>query len=569
MQAELIIVVAFTLLLTLPFIFRPFHMDDAGFLELARARQDNPLAVTLEDYTFFGQENETFVDTHPPLVSTYQAILIALTGSESEVVLHLGFLVFPLTAAVSMYFLSRRFTRHALLVTLMLIGSPGALVMSHGLMSDMPGLSMWLLSIALYIYGLERRSQALIVLCALALTCGVFISYQVLSVIPLLLVYAYFMRQLSLLSILPFILPLSAFVSYFFWHHSTNGIFPRLSYGVGEPLAWYSIIQKIVSVALALGGALIFTGVLMRVLLRRQWDLAVYATFLIPMWIAMLVQYLMGEYTFASMILAVLFMPVGILLLYQLYGDGWRLLRGTNGKQLADNVFLLLWVSGVIFYAVFLLPYSSIRYMLPMFPPIILLFVRLVDSHFAQSARIARNILLSAVILSSAVALLVAGADYELASTFQRFARTDGERLGGEAAVEGGSVWFVGEFGFRYYMEQEGFIELPEESLVATGDLIIQSPLTDPRAFWPKLAYRLKLVDTIAYGGNIPLRTINFGSKAGFYGHFWGLLPFSISTGSLEEFLVYRVMDEEWSKEVMGKAYKEMMQGLCEGGPGS
>lgn len=538
------LVIAFTLALTLPFIARPFHMDDAGFLELARVRQERPLEVALEDYTFFGQENEVFIDTHPPLISSYQALVIALAGSESETALHLSFLIFPLTAALSMYFLARRFTRYNLWASLLLMASPGVVVMSHGLMSDLPGMAMWLLSIALYLRGVERKSLATMVLCAFALTTGVFISYQVLSVIPLLLVYAYLRKELSVLTILPFVLPLSSFVSYFAWHQIIAGILPRFSYGVGEPMAWYSLVQKAVNVAISFGGAVIFTGALMRVLLRTRWDFTIYATFMLPMFVSMYFQYRAGEYTAIAVILAVLFMPVGIIFIYKIYEEIINRLRTEERERLADNVFLLLWLSGVMFYVVFLLPYSSVRYLLPIFPPAIILFLFLVERYYGLADRTARIVLLPVTVTTAILSLLVAGADYELASANERFARTDGRRLAREAGAEGGNVWFVGEFGFRYYMEQEGFVELPEDNLVPAGDIIIQSPLADPRSFSSELGDRVELVDTIPYDGTIPLRVTNFNAKAGFYGHFWGLLPFSIATGSVEDFLVYRVEED-------------------------
>ena len=150
---QLMAVVIFTLLLTLPFVGRPFHMDDAGFIELARVRQEKPLEMVLKDYTFFGQQNDYFLDTHPPLISSYIALVINIAG-ESETTLHLVFLIFPLIAAVSMFFLARRFTINAMLSAMLFIAPPGVIVMSHGLMSDMPGLSLLLASVTLYIYGL-------------------------------------------------------------------------------------------------------------------------------------------------------------------------------------------------------------------------------------------------------------------------------------------------------------------------------------------------------------------------------------------------------------------------------
>ncbi|MHB8859943.1 MAG: ArnT family glycosyltransferase [Thermoleophilia bacterium] len=560
-RTEVIIVAAFTLLLMLPFLARPFHMDDAGFIELARARLDQPLQTVLHDYTFFGQENAEFLDTHPPLVPSYIAVVIKVAG-ESETAGHAAFLVFPLIAAISMYCLARRYTRHALLAALLFIATPGAMVMSQGLMSDMPGVAFWLAAVTLYVYALDRNRLWMMALCGIAITLGVFTSYQVLSVIPLLFVYALVRRKLSLLAILPFVLPLSSFASYAVWHYYVLGVLPRLSYGVGAPLAWYSIVQKGASVFATAGGAVVFFVVLMRVLLRKSWDFAVYLAFIVPLWFAALFQFLTGSYSAGAAVMTILFIPLGILYLYQIFADGWQRLDDHVHERQAGDVLLLLWLAGVLFYLVVLLPYASVRYLLPAFAPLILLFVRLAEDRAGDRGTEDRagvrgaedragnglavgRILAAAVLATAGLGFLVAGADYQLASANRAFAQNQGAAYGSTAAAEGHQVWFVGEFGFRYYMEQQGFRELPKDTQVAEGDLIIQSPLADPRPFSEVMERRVELIDTVGYSGLLPLRTISFSSKAGFYGHFWGILPWSVDFGNVEEYLVYRVVPEK------------------------
>ncbi|MDA8166415.1 MAG: glycosyltransferase family 39 protein [Actinomycetota bacterium] len=543
---ELMIVILFTLAVTLPFIAKPFDMDDADFLGFAEAQLQKPLAFELHNYTFFGQQNAVFQDTHPPLISSYLAVLIKAFGSESEVPLHLAFLVFPLNAAVSMYFMSRRFTRHALLATLLLMGTPGVVVMSHNVMSDLPGLSLWLAAIALYLYGLDRHSLGLMALSALAITIGVFISYQVLSVIPLLFVYVLVRRRLSVLAVIPFILPLSSFLSFTVWQTIALGTLPRFSYGVGAPLAWYSVVQKGASAMLAIGGASIFFGVMMRVLWTRKWDVGLYFAFLVPLWFAGLFLFLTGHFTAVSAVLVILFLPLGIAVSYRLLAEGWGRIRsewsGTARREhIASDLLLILWLTGVLFYVIFLLPYSSVRYLLPLFPPFILLFVRLVENRL-PSRRAAARVLLGGFIGTTLLGLLLAAADYELALSQRNFALNQGAALKAQAQAQGHKAWFVGEFGFRYYMEKAGLKELPKNVVIPVGDLVIQSPLADPRLFSNDMRDRVHLIEIIGRNPVLPLRVTSFRSQAGFYGHFWGLLPFSLSTVDLEDYLVYQVV---------------------------
>lgn len=550
MRTEILIAVAFALLVTLPFVGRPFHMDDATFIELARARQTDALETVLEDYTFFGQENEYFLDTHPPLVPSFVALVIWISG-ESEIVMHMAFLIFPIIAALAMYFLARKYTGHALLASLMLVATPGVLVMSHGIMSDVPGLSMWLAAITLYIYGLERNSLRLMFICAIAITAGLMISYQVLSIIPLLFAYMLLKRKSSLLAVLPFVLPLSSFVSYAVWHYFVLGMLPRLSYGVGEPLAWYSIIQKGSSVFAVIGGAFIFFVLLMRVFFFNRQDFTVYLALVIPVWVSQLVQYYAGRSSLAAAVLFTLFIPLGILFLYRVFADGWQKLRKDGFNMEAGTLLLLLWLGGVLFYLVVLMPYASVRYMLPAFPPMILLFVGLVEERFGTE-RMAWNIMVAATLATAGAGIMVAGADYQLATANKRFAENEGVRLGRQAESEGKKIWFVGEFGFRYYLEKQGYTELPRDKVIPEGDLIIQSPLADPRKFSDDMKNRVEIVEKVSYEGPLPLRTVNFNANAGFYGHFWGILPFSVATGEIEEYLIYKVVplkDEEQASE--------------------
>lgn len=541
---DLLLVIAFTLLVTVPFIFRPFHMDDDVILRFAGLKQENPVALELTDFTFYGKTNTEFLDTHPPLVSYYIALLNMIQGEESEPFLHLGFLIFPVIAAISMYFLARLFTRHALLTSLLLMATPGVMVMSHGLLTDLPGMSLWIASVTLYIYGLTRKSLALMVICGIAITLGVFISYQVFSVIPLLLLYALIWRKFSLLAIIPFVLPLSSMASYAVWHMVATGYLPRISYGDGRPQAWFSLIQKASSVVLTLAAATIFFVVLYRVFISRKNDFVVYLILVVPLWISIMFQYLAGEYTLLPAILLLLFMPLGVLFLARIYASEWGMIRARPIERSYNSIFLLVWLSGVLFYVVVLLPYSSARYLLPIFPPLIIMFVRFVEDHFGDRKRQMKRIFAAALALTTALGLLVAYTDYEYARANYQFAINEARSIGEQARAEGHKMWFVGEFGYRYYLEREGFTALPNQTHVDEGDIIIQSPLADWRKYPEELDERLELVETIAYYGWSPLKVTNHYSRAGFYGSHWGLLPYSISTGPIEEYLVFRVGPE-------------------------
>lgn len=537
-RREILIVIMLTLLMTLPFVGRPFDMDDIIFLKLAEARQDQPLQLELRDFEFFGVFNESFIDTHPPLVSLYLALMMMLGGS-SEVWLHLSFLIFTVTAALAMYFLARRFTRHAMFASLLLVATPGFAVMSHSLMSDLPGLAFWLAATALYVYGLDGRRPLLMVLSSLMLSLGIFTSYQVLGALVLLFVYALLRRRLSLLTTLPLVFPLVLFAGFTAWHLTATGSLPGLShihYVQQEALVPAAVLEKMVALICVVGGAIVFPLVLLRVLIIRKRDAAVFALLFMPLFIYEAALLFTGRTGLAEALLIPLFLALGLLCLGNAFLTGGRRLFSASHETRAKGGVLMLWIAGVALAVLFLLPYSSVKYLLPAFPPLVLLFVWMVEDRF-DGDRV-RKVLLTAVIATAALGALVSLSDYELAASKRFFAEEYAIGYGGEAA--GNRLWFSSEFGVRYYMEKQGSRELSERSQVKDGDLVVLPMIAGSR-IPAEFEKRLTLVDSISLHSLWPVRVTDHRAGAGFYGSRWGPLPYSLSTGSLDEYHVYRI----------------------------
>ena len=99
----------------------------------------------------------------------------------------------------------------------------------------------------------------------------------------------------------------------------------------------------------------------------------------------------------------------------------------------------------------------------------------------------------------------------------------------------------MGEWGFRHYMEAEGYRYLTSASTAPReGDLVVKVSLTD----WPldrSVTDRLSLVESSAAESGSPVRVMNFPANAGFYGTHWGKLPYTFSGLPVERLDVYRV----------------------------
>ena len=197
---DLGIILGVVLAVTLPFADKAIHIDDVYFVEVARNILAHPwrpfagaVALEDEDYRVFAAQGrcpDTFASmSHPPLVPYAIALIAAVTGGWRERWLHLGFALFAGGAALAMYSLARRFTRHGLAATLLLISSPIFILSAQSLMTDMPTLAFSLGGLALLVQGLDQERRGKVVAAGVLIGLAVVTRYSALLSVPVLLAY--------------------------------------------------------------------------------------------------------------------------------------------------------------------------------------------------------------------------------------------------------------------------------------------------------------------------------------------------------------------------------------------
>ncbi len=127
------------LLLVLPFVGQPIHLDDPIFVDIGRNVLKTPWHAHDFPYCFDGGcVPDMASHSHPPFVGYWIGLLLRLFGEgpRLHITLHLGFLVFPLLFAAGMYRLALRFAGSPPLAAAVAIASPTAVVMSHNLNLD-------------------------------------------------------------------------------------------------------------------------------------------------------------------------------------------------------------------------------------------------------------------------------------------------------------------------------------------------------------------------------------------------------------------------------------------------
>jgi hypothetical protein len=220
-----------------------------------------------------------------------------------------------------------------------------------------------------------------------------------------------------------------------------------------------------------------------------------------------MVRYTQGEYSLSTAILLTVFFSIGAMVIYTVLETMIRnlsrkVIRSAEGR---DLVFIAVWILGVFFYCVLLLGYAAPRYLLPAVPAVIIMLLALLSRSLEQKSGLRLAVLVSAVFLSLMLSLGLSLAYINRADTGREIADWVEENYGEYGS---GEIWYNGELGFRYYMEQKGYRILPnvigEENVntdkplpvasPAPGDLIAGSPTFGNWLAYPETLARMRLV---------------------------------------------------------------------------
>lgn len=501
---------------------------------MARADGYTPLQRELEGYRLMGVEFDRWRDTHPPLDSLYLSLLIRASGGVSELPLHLGFTIFPVIAGVSALYLARRFTRNALAAALTLMAAPAFMVLSHTLMADLPLAALWLAATALYVYGVDRDDTRLLAAAGAVAALAILTGYQALALFVLLPAYPLLRGRFRREQALVLLIPLGVLGLYVLAGLVQFGELPRLSHAAGTSFRSEHILDRLEGMLLHTGGVTIFPLAIIALFsLRRRRYLALPLTVIVAVAIGLWRREEAGLTAASTVVYIVLFTAAATLLLNLVSETIIQLKRAVRRRAVdTDFLFLALWLQVIMAAVVLLLPHVTAKYTLVFLAPLVLLAVRELEA-VIPSPRLAGAVLGVTLALTLALGTLLSVADYRLAADYRDFARSVAERY-----PDAGTVWFVGEWGFRHYMEAEGYRYLTSaDDSPAAGDLIISPGVADwPLA--PPVARSAAARDTHETHWRLPLRLMSPGAEAGFYGTHWGLLPYSLADVPLERYEV-------------------------------
>jgi hypothetical protein len=513
------------LVFTMANAVKPLVMDDSLYAFYAGQIARKPLDPY--GFTMLGYQKPTRAIgiLSPVFMHYWWSVAIRLFG-ETPFLWKLWFLPVNLLLAGSLLVLFRRFARGwEWPLTAMTVLSP-VLLPSPNLMLDIPGLALGLLAVATFLSACDRGRVSLAVAAGVAAGLQIGTKYTGLLTPAVMMAAALVSRRIGL-GLLAGATAAGLFVGWEAWIASVYGESHFLIQVAHKRLSLIDKLNLATAMVSNLGGVAPATALLGLVALRVK-----------GRWVRVLgIGIALG---YALLAVARVDLPVflayGALAIGAMVAVAIRLCRPRAGDVVPsggpdrDDAFLVLWLLLEAAGALVLSPFSAARRAMGLVVVGTIMAGRLASRTSLEGPRATRvrGVVAAGIALGFvffAVDLRDARAVRQAAEEAARLARANGP---------GGTVWYVGRWGFRYYAERAGMRPLvPDETRLRPGDSLV---IADRRIIQPSLVLdpeATEPVGEVAVGDRLPYRT-----QPSFY---YGRTPLQHADGPRITAQVYRV----------------------------
>jgi 4-amino-4-deoxy-L-arabinose transferase-like glycosyltransferase len=524
-----------TLLCLLPFLNKPFHVDDILFISAARQIVQHPLdpyGFRIVWYTFAMPMAE--VTKNPPLASYYGA-LVRMVAGWSERAWHLGFLLPALALVLGSYRLAGHFTRWPLLAAASALLTPVFMVSASGVMCDVLMLALWVWACIFWIEGFDAAKPAYLMTSSLLMAAAALTKYFAASLILLLVFYSLMRRRRLGAWVWYLLAPVAALVGYQSWTHALYGrglLSDAAVYAHFKPAAQQLPLLLESLIGLSFAGGCVICALTFAPLLwsRKQMVIGGVVSGLTGLFVAAGWVRVSTHITHPGLVgfQLALFVAGGISLLALAFADAWT-------QRDADSSFLTLWVLGTFMFAVYVNWTANGRSILPMIPAAGILIARRLEMR-AKVTSAARMLL--PLVVAGVLALWIACGDAGWADSAKRAADLIHQKTQNQSAT----VWFAGHWGFQYYMQGYGARPVDVRNFSSSfhaGDfMVLPKNNTNLFEIAPQFVTSQEVMEL-----PMPRRAATMCPElgAGFYSSVWGPLPFAFGPVTAERYTVLRL----------------------------
>lgn len=552
-RRDLLLAGLFALAVGLPFVNKPFHIDDTIVLAVTRQILKDPLHPLAGTANWFGSVEPMFrVTTNPPLISYYLAPLVLRFGY-CEVALHAAMLLFLVVLAAAMVDLSRRFCRGSWWPVLFVVASP-ATVVSNNVMRDTAMTALVAAAVALFIRGVDEDRWKPLLAGSLLAGCAVLVKYSGVVVFPVCVAYVLLCgrqplkrRPAALAWLLAGLALVGLWCAQNVWAHGEM----HLQYLLAKKRTVLSWQEHGYSALTIIGACCFLTPAMVAGALgsRSWWRVALYAPAVPLVWTAVHHHFQPppdGQYLLWAELGGCLFWVIGVeVVLFLLTAVGRAVVRRpeTPGDGTAaawrDELFLAFWLFLVTYFSIRYVLFPAVRHLLPALGPLCLLSMRALQRLSRPSVRVETAALAVCLGAQMVVTFWVGAADYAYAGTYRRYVRAVAPLL----RTARGRVWFMGNWGWQFYARAAGWKLIATNGpLPHTGDLIIVPDRVHKGPLPDGLEGRLERVSETTYRTRLHLFTMNDFAGGSFYAVVGRNVPYYFSTDdTLETFRLYRV----------------------------
>jgi len=528
--APQIILLLVLLVLFMPFVYKPFNIDDPLFIWTAKHIRYNPLDFYGFDVNW-GKKVTSMaaVNKNPPFFSYYLAGIGILFGW-SEVAMHLAVMVPLIALTLGTFRLAGQLDAKPLQATLISICTPVVMVSGTSVMCDVPMVALWVWAVSFWIDGNEDPyHHRLLVAAGLMIAAAGLTKYFGASLIPLLASYS-LMRRTPIRHWLPcLVIPVAVFLLYELITYRMYGIGLLtdafvFSADTRQELHPNSIPRIIDSLSFTGGGLIIvifFTSLLFRLKGRLLCACGIAGVSIITNLLGL------GKGTnWGISVQQAVFIMTSCVIFTVAVSD---FIKNRDDKSL----LLALWILGTFVFASMVNWTINERIILPMAPAVGILISRRLAQRTQYSSKFDWTAFGFTFVPALSLSLLVTFADYRWASEMHNAV----QRIRLYSSNAGQRLWFQGHWGFQYYMEQIGGKHLDfSASEMLPGDLLVS----------PSFGYGLtdlpnNYLETIEEIPTIPfplLTVMNPFIGAGFYSSVVGPLPYAFGRVKPEKYWI-------------------------------
>ena len=498
------LVILLWLIITLPNLSKPFHIDDTFHLEAAQHIINNPTHPMSGEINSSGETKPIHQFNQPPLFFYCISATIYCFGPR-ELPLHLMLSLFT--------FLSLYFFRKILLLkkikevnfALLVFALCPALILNQNLMVDVPLLSMVLASVFFFLK--QDKTYKNILFSILFLSTALLIKYSALPVLAAFVIYIIVNKNYKHLLFLS--IPVFTLALWSIWNYAEYGGIHLLS------RSHSSFDFNNIAVFLSCIGAVFFV-----LIFNKNKNNLIYISTLtgafLSIYILSLIQFITIETT--DLLMNIVFLVNGLIILVRLFYTHLR----SNDKWNDLSFILLICIS---LFIILFAPFIATRHILLIIPFILILT-------FQHTTNLQLKSKIAFALITSLISSSLVIDDWKYANYY----KTEAQSIPTEY---NGKIWTIGHWGWQWYSRQNGMkVYDLENSMVKNGDLLIFPGDIAKQPFDENI--KIELLEK-RFSIEKPLLLISGRKHASFYNSFINRPPWTFSRQPFDTIYVYKV----------------------------